>query len=51
MEGFDSRRVKNLFKLGRHDHLVMVIGVGKRAVDGIYGPQVRFSKDESIVQV
>jgi nitroreductase len=48
MEGFDSRRVKKLFKLGRHDHLVMVIGVGKRAEDGVYGPQIRFPKEESI---
>ncbi len=48
MEGFDSKRVKKMFGLNRHQHITMIIGAGKRASDGVYGPQMRFEKDRFI---
>lgn len=50
MEGFDSKRVKKLLKLNCHDHVVMIIAVGKRASNGIYGPQMRFEKSRFITK-
>jgi nitroreductase len=44
MEGFDERRVKKLLGLNRHVHVVMVIGIGEPAPDGIFGPQIRFDQ-------
>tara|TARA_R110000868_G_scaffold204946_3_gene453142 strand:- start:8014 stop:8796 length:783 start_codon:yes stop_codon:yes gene_type:complete len=44
MEGFDEVRVQKLLKLPSDAEVVMVIGCGKRAENGVYGPQVRFDK-------
>ncbi len=44
MEGFDAKRVRKMLKLSCTDHPMMVIGVGQRAPEGIYGPQMRFDK-------
>lgn len=48
MEGFDSRRVKNLLNLSRKDDIVMVISCGKRSPGGVYGPRLRFPKEQFI---
>ena len=47
MEGFDEKRVKKLLKLGRNAHVVMVLGVGRANLDGIYGERSRI--DENLV--
>ncbi len=44
MEGFDEVRVQKLLNLPSDAEVVMVIGCGKRAENGVYGPQVRFDK-------
>jgi nitroreductase len=46
MEGLDSRRIRKLLDLPSDAVVVMVISAGKRAADGVYGPQIRF--DESL---
>lgn len=46
MEGMDSKRVSQILGLPRDAIVVMVISAGKRAPDGVYGPQIRF--DESL---
>ncbi|MDB5036738.1 MAG: nitroreductase family protein [Bacteriovoracaceae bacterium] len=51
MEGFDSARVKKILKLQRDASVVMVVGAGKRAVNGIYGAQIRFPSNEFIHEV
>lgn len=48
MEGFDEVRVKKILDLPRDSHVVMVISAGKRAHGGVYGPQIRFAKDQFI---
>ncbi len=50
MEGFDARRVKKLLGLGCKDHVTMILGVGKRAENGVYGPQFRFPKEDFIIK-
>lgn len=51
MEGFDSKRVKKMFGLGRHDHIVMIIGCGYREDRGVYGPRMRFDSSEFIQEI
>lgn len=51
MEGFDEKRVKailgsNLMEKG--SEVCMILSVGKRAENGIYGPQIRMNKDDFI---
>lgn len=48
MEGFDSHRVKKILDLNCHQHLVMILGVGKALPGGVYGPQMRFDKEKFI---
>jgi nitroreductase len=48
MEGFDSCRVKRAMKLGRRSKIVMIVGAGKRADGGLYGPRVRFPREQFI---
>ncbi|MCC6278688.1 MAG: nitroreductase family protein [Oligoflexia bacterium] len=45
MEGFDECRVKRILRLGYRHRVVMVISVGRRDPKGIWGEQLRFSKD------
>jgi nitroreductase len=45
MEGFDSRRVRKLLKLPSDALIPMIIGAGRRAPNGVYGPQVRFDRN------
>ena len=42
MEGFDSRRVRRVLRLPRDAEILLVLGIGKRAQSGVYGPQIRF---------
>lgn len=51
MEGHDSSRVKKALGLGRNAEIVMVISVGKRASNGVYGPRVRMAKERFIKKV
>ncbi|MDQ3233747.1 MAG: nitroreductase family protein [Pseudobdellovibrionaceae bacterium] len=45
MEGFDARRVAKILKLPRDGHIVMVIGAGRRAKGGVYGPKLRLPRE------
>lgn len=51
MEGYDSHRVRRLLKLPCDATTVMVIGAGKRADNGVYGPRVRFDESQFIKEV
>jgi len=44
MEGFDEVRVKRLLNLPRDAFVVMVLGAGERARDGVYYPRLRFDR-------
>lgn len=46
MEGFDAVRVKKAMKLNGKFEIVMIIGAGKRAEGGLYGPRIRFPKEQ-----
>jgi nitroreductase len=50
MEGIDSYRIKKLLKLSDSDQICMVISVGKRAKNGVYGKRIRFN-DEDFIKV
>lgn len=51
MEGFDERRVKKILGLGCGSYVTMVVGAGRRAEKGIYGPRIRFPKEQFIFRV
>ena len=51
MEGIDSSRIKKLLKLSNTDQICMVISVGKRAENGVYGKRIRFDDKDFIHQV
>jgi nitroreductase len=51
MEGIDSSRVKKILNLKYSQDVVMVLGCGKRAPGGIYGPRVRFDSKDYIKEV
>jgi nitroreductase len=44
MEGIDEKRIRKLLQLPRGAEICMVVSAGKRAANGIYGPQLRFDK-------
>ncbi len=44
MEGIDSARIRRLLGLPRSASIAMVISAGKRAPNGVYGPQIRFDR-------
>lgn len=46
MEGYDSCRVKKTMKLPRKAKIVMIIGAGKRMDGGVYGPRLRFPREQ-----
>tara|TARA_Y100000994_G_scaffold249410_2_gene260918 strand:+ start:994 stop:1764 length:771 start_codon:yes stop_codon:yes gene_type:complete len=48
MEGMDSKRVRKMLKLPRKAEVCMVISVGKRASNGVYGKRFRMSSDKFI---
>src|SRR3990167_128269 len=44
MEGMDENRVRKLLDLPRDAEVVMVVGAGERATDGVYFPRVKFDR-------
>ena len=46
MEGMDSKRVRKLLELPRKAEICMVISVGKRKPEGVYGPRIRFNREQ-----
>lgn len=51
MGGFDEPALKKLLKLGDQHHVVMMIGAGERADNGIYHSQFRFDYDQFVKRV
>lgn len=51
MEGMDSKRIRKLLGLPRQAEITMVISAGKRAKEGVYGPQIRFDKKQFYFEV
>jgi nitroreductase len=45
MEGFAEAPIKRALKLSRDARIVMVVGAGRRAEGGIYGPQHRVPRE------
>lgn len=48
MEGYDSCKVKKAMGLSRSKKIVMIVGAGKRAEGGLYGPRIRFAREQFI---
>jgi hypothetical protein len=48
MEGYDSKRVKKILELSSKAQIVMIIGAGKRAEGGVYGPRIRFPRENFV---
>lgn len=46
MEGFDSKRVRQILNLSAKAEIAMVIAVGKRSPKGVYGPRLRVPFEE-----
>jgi nitroreductase len=51
IEGMDGTRVQKLLKLPRAAEICMVIAAGKRAENGIFGPQKRFDPSYFVFEV
>ncbi|MCB0357893.1 MAG: nitroreductase family protein, partial [Bdellovibrionales bacterium] len=51
MEGYDEKRIKKVLKLNRHCHVVMGIGIGYEAEQGIYTEQFRIPRELVIKEV
>ncbi len=48
MEGFDSKRVKNLLALPKDAEITMIIAVGKGTEKGIYGERTRVPSEQVV---
>jgi nitroreductase len=48
MEGYDSHLIKKILKLPCDAVPVMIISLGKRSANGVYGQQVRFERENFI---
>lgn len=48
MGGFDEPAMKRLLKIGDDHHIVMMIGAGERANNGIYHTQFRFDQQQFV---
>lgn len=48
MEGYDSHRVKKAMKLACDKKVVMIVGAGRRADGGLYGPRIRFPREQFV---
>ena len=48
MEGFDAHRVNKMLKLPPDAFVVMVVGCGKRAPEGVYHARIRFARERFI---
>ncbi len=51
MGGFDEPAMKRLLNLGDDHHIVMMIGAGERADNGIYNQQFRFAQGQFVYHV
>lgn len=51
MEGLDSSRVSKILDLPADASVCMAISVGKRAPNGVYGPQLRFDRQQFIFEI
>jgi len=51
MEGFDSARLSKLLDLPKDAIIVMGISAGERAEDGVYGQQLRFTKENFVFEI
>ncbi len=51
MEGFDEVRVKQLLDLPSDARVTMVIAAGRRKKGGVYGPRVRFPREQFIFKI
>lgn len=51
MEGFDPVAMNKILDLNKHQHIVMMLGAGERAENGIYHPQFRFERERFIKEV
>ena len=48
MGGFDEPAMKRLLKLSDDHHIIMMIGAGERADNGVYNSQFRFDQDQFV---
>ena len=48
MEGMDSKRIKKMLNLPKSAEVCMVVSVGKRAENGIYGKRYRIDSNNFI---
>ena len=48
MGGFDEPAMKRLLKLSDNHHIVMMIGAGERADNGVYNTQFRFEQEQFV---
>lgn len=48
MEGFDESRVRKMLDLPSDAFVVMIVGCGKRAADGVYHARVRFERSRFV---
>ncbi|MEK2690361.1 nitroreductase family protein [Bdellovibrio sp. GT3] len=51
MEGFDERRVKKILRLSCRARVVMIISVGRRDPEGLWGERFRLPKDIVIKKI
>ncbi len=51
MEGYDEWRIKRVLGLNRHAHVVMTLGIGYAADNGIYTEQFRIPRELVIKEV
>ena len=51
MEGIDEFRIKRTLKLGWRARVVMVISIGERAPDGVWGSQLRLPREWFVKEV
>ncbi len=50
MEGFDAVRVKQILKLPADASVTMIISAGRGTAEGIYGPRMRFERENFVIQ-
>lgn len=48
MEGFDEHRVNRILDLPANGFVVMIVGCGHRAADGVYHPCIRFERERFV---
>ncbi|GAB4018462.1 MAG: nitroreductase family protein [Bdellovibrio sp.] len=51
MEGYDSKRVKNILNLPSCAEICMIVSAGVRDPKGVYGPRIRFPKEQFIFKI